>query len=234
MGHQKTASILYRAISGLPVEDQQEVCRRAVRSLGLKISAEYNADEDESALAEWRRGLKSSKDVAVVASLSCIPDWRAKKAKPGPVLSEVLLDFATRTPEPMMLIDVLAETSSSETEWHAHARKVLDALALGARKRPRKKYQSMSRLSRAPGVRRLPAEAQFAALPQRAQDNIARVWRDPKLRPAQKAVDAMPEDVRRDVITSVSVAYRVLGERRPGDIRAGGRGRKVARKKRKS
>lgn len=231
MKRTKTASILYRAVSGIPVARQQEACRALVKELGLKISAEYNADTEPDALKEWRRGLKST-DVAIVAALTCIPEWRAKGAKPGPVLGEVLLDFATRKP-PMLLISAMDGVSSAEgAKWLALARTAHDALSLGARKRPRKEYQRMAKLSHA--ARGASAEARFAALPKSVQDACGATWRDPRFSNADDARAALPEDVKRDIITSVSVAYRVLKERRPGDKRAGGRGRKVARKQPKS
>lgn len=232
MKQQKTASILYRAIAGLPVSRQIEVCHDACKRLGLKIAGEYNADDDEAALTEWRRGIKST-DIAMVAALACIPDWRAKKAKPGPVLSEVLLDFGSRVP-PVLVMDVMSEVSSADRDrWLAHARTALDGLSLGSRKRPRRAYQKMAAKSHEPGVRRPSAAKQFAALPAETRLSIERIWRDPKLT-AESAIAAMPEMVRRDIIRSTETAYRVLKERRPGDKRAGGRGRKVTRKKRKT
>jgi hypothetical protein len=226
MTHKTNIVALYRAIAGLPVERQREACAVAAKSLGATVAIEYSADDEDDALREWRRGLKST-DVAMVANLLCIPDWRAPKARPSAVLGEVLTDLQTRG---IMLVSALDELSSQDrAKWVALVRAAHDALARGGRKLPRKRAQAMARKShekRQPGV----ARRWLSAPMTKVRERWAAVWRDPVYANAAAALAAMPDDVKSD-IRSVETAYRIFGRRAPGDKHAGGRGLKLNRRK---
>lgn len=214
----KNLVALYRPIAGLPVDRQREACHALAKQLGVKVAMEYNAADDPDALTEWRKCL-SSRDVAVVAKLICIPDWRAKGRRPASVLGETLADLSARE---VMLIAASDNVSSAEgPKWVAAARAAYDAISSGNRKLPRKKAQEMARRSherRADGpVRRWTSEAMTDV-----RERWAVVWRDTKYSRADDAFASMPEDVQRD-IGSVQSARRIFGKRRPGDKGAGGR-----------
>lgn len=218
MKHVKNLVALYRPVAGLSVDRQREACQAVAKQIGAKIAMEYDATNDADALHEWRSGMRSA-DIAIVAKLFCIPDWRAPKARPTSVFGETLTDFASRD---IVLISAMDQVASADgAKWVAAVRAAHDTLAGGNRKLPRKKAQDMARRShesRADGaVRRWTTEAMSDV-----RERWAIVWRDLKHSRAEDAFAAMPEDVRRD-IGSIQSARRIFGKRRPGDKKAGGR-----------
>lgn len=214
-----------RTVPGLPVSKQRQMAEDA----RCNVIFQYG-DSKRDVRADWMRSLRAG-DTAWLPSILCLvvpPDARPKKFRPVADLGAVLAELCSRG---VVIYDARADLQSvnpnnpddlaTPRRWADHVRWAMERASQGERSlaslaRARKKAAGM----REPGVvTRWKARAKAADL------KAARlIWTSSTFTSDTEAAAALPEDLAK---LSGPTLRRILGRRRPGDKRAGGRPRKV-------
>lgn len=206
-----------RAIPGLPIARQREMAA----DVGAHATYEWGeAGKQMDIRSAWLRSLRPG-DVAWLPSVLCLivpPDSRPERYRPTSDLGAVLADLCARG---VIIEDAKAKVSTRDpTKWGAHIRWAMDRASQGERSRA-----AMRRAAKKSQVERMPGTVARWLADGKAKDREAarRVWTSALFRSDQEAADALPPELSG---LSGSTLRRILGPRRPGDPRAGGRGKK--------
>lgn len=209
MTHVENVRAYLRAIEGLPIERQRELCA------AIAGATYYEGDERDA----WVRALRRD-EMALVARLEVI-------AQPKTIGSRrPLVDFTATLADLLRKARVVVDAETGITsedgrrwrdlvEWTAHR------IATGKRRLPRKMAKTMAQKRWAaaePGV----VERWKSPAKTKDRERWGQHYRDPSFSSARVAFEAMPEEIRAE-IGSLKTAERIFGRRRPGDPSAGGR-----------
>ena len=220
MTHERNIRAYLRAINGLSVDRQREMCERA--SGGAHVTY-YDGHEREA----WIRALRSD-EAALVARLEIIPEpKRPDGLRPA-------VDFVAAMSELLRRSAVLIEaetgtTSADGAKWRRLVEYTGTRVASGMRRLPRKRAKAMSSVRWGKADRGV--KAKWLSSGMRAE--LARWgqhWRDPKYQSAEAAFRALPDEMQLE-FRSVHMMRAIFGGRRPGDPSAGGRPPKRRRKR---
>lgn len=216
-----------RSIPGLPVAKQRQMAEDA----RCNVIFQYG-DSKRDVRADWMNSLRAG-DTAWLPSILCLvvpPDARPEKFRPVADLGAVLAELCSRG---VIIYDAKKDLQSVKPDdpedlstprrWADHVRWAMERASQGERSlaslaRARKKAAGM----REPGI-----VARWKARAKAAELKAARmIWTSSMFTSDVEAAAALPEDLAK---LSGPTLRRILGRRRPGDKRAGGRPRKVGR-----
>lgn len=213
----KNCTVYYRALRGLSVEQQRQMCAVAAKRLGVRIAAEYTHREFGDDRDEWIRRTRCT-EIAMVARLEVIAQSRDEVKRPT-------VDFAAALQDVIQSCERLVEAASGTTsrdgkKWRdlvVSAGNIVAAGRLMTKHRARK--MAAKRWANAkPGTVRLWHTPAMADELKRWSQH----WRDPQYGNDVEAFEALPPKLR-DEIGSPTSARRIFGKRRPGNKSAGGR-----------
>lgn len=208
MTHTKNIRAYVRPFGTYTEEKQRDMIAQAAGKIGLPVSIYVEGKQSRDA---WIRALRKD-EVALVARLDVIAAPKREGVRP-------LMDFAKAIAVLSNNCAYVMEAESGaksedKKRWEALVDATVGILASGRRLTTREaRRMARKRHAKAPpgAARRLKADPEF-------QRRWGPVWRDPAFENGAAALAALPDE-----INSLSMAYRVLGDRRPGDRKAGGR-----------
>lgn len=213
---EKQTRAYLRAIPGLPIERQREMAADA----GC-IVYEFGEHKKMDARQAWARSLREGDTAWLPSLLSLIlpPDNRPERYRPTSDLAAILAELCARRVE---IVDAKARVSTRDpTAWANHVRLTMERASQGERSRAAlRRSVKKAQAARMPGVvARWLADA-------KAKDRLAaqRVWTSVLYSNDVDAAAALPPELAQ---LSGGTLRKILGPRRPGDKRAGGRPRKT-------
>ncbi|CAB4146646.1 hypothetical protein UFOVP1157_46 [uncultured Caudovirales phage] len=218
-----------RSIPGLPATKQRQMAEDA----GCKPIFEFGTSKTgRDVRADWLDSLRAG-DIAWLPSILCLvlpPEARTKRLRPVSDLGAVLAELCSRG---VVIYDARADLQSVDLadpenlmvprRWADHVRWAMDRASQGERSRA-----SMIRAIKKANAKREPGiVTRWKAKAKAGELKAARmIWTSTLFTSDVEAAAALPEDLAK---LSGPTLRRILGRRRPGDKRAGGRPRKVGR-----
>lgn len=214
-----------RSIPGLPVAKQRQMAEDARCHVIFEFGTSKRDLRDD-----WMRSLRAG-DTAWLPSILCLvvpPDARPKRFRPVADLGAVLAELCSRG---VIIYDAKADLQSVNPDnsedlttprlWADHVRWAMERASQGERS-----LASLARArKKAAGLREPGIVARWKARAKAADLKAARmIWTSSMFSSDVEAAAALPEDLAK---LSGPTLRRILGRRRPGDKRAGGRPRKV-------
>ncbi len=207
-------------IRGLPMDTQEEMARDA----GIPEKTTYRRGEvgrNRLARDYWIRSLREG-DVAWVPDIRVLILPRHDRAgkRPGADLAAAIIAVISKG---AVLVDHKAGLNSKSAGWQAHVEEAINSVAQVHR--TQEKVDSAAAIARA--KRRQGMVARWKAPSMKAErERWAAVYRDPVYPNAEAAIAALPDELRG---MSKPTIERIFGRRRPGDPKAGGRGKRRKR-----
>ena len=205
-----------RAIPGLPIERQREMAADA----GC-IVYEFGEHKKLDVRQAWARSLREGDTAWLPSLLSLVlpPDKRPERYRPTSDLAAILAELCARG---VIIVDAKARISSRHpTAWANHVKLTMERASQGERSRAAiRRSIKRAQAARMPGiVARWLADA-------KSKDRLAaqRVWTSVLYQSDVDAAAALPPELAG---LSGGTLRKILGPRRPGDKRAGGRPRKT-------
>jgi len=203
-----------RGIPGLPLAMQRLMADDA----GAHAVYEWGEIKGKDSRAMWMRSLRAG-DTAWLPSLQCLvtpPDARPKKYSPTIDLGASVAELTARE---VRIVDAKAkiDSASDPAKWAEHVRAAMARASQGERSR----RSLMRSLKKARGMGMPGVVARWESEAKAADRERAMViWTSSMFKSDQAAAAALPEDLQG---LSGSTLRRILGPRRPGDAKAGGR-----------
>lgn len=202
-----------RGIPALSVERQRELAVMA------KCRHVYQWGEHGRAINvrdAWIKSLRPG-DIAWLADLRCLTLPKPPR-KSGP-MRDLGAAIAAVLATGAIIHDAMAGVRSDDRRtWAKHVSWALET----ARNAERSQKRAARKMKGKPTPRMLAVKWLGAAM-SKQREAAARIWRDPIYATAEAAQAALPDELQR---VSKRTLYTVLGVRRPGDLTAGGRGKK--------
>ena len=209
-----------RAIPGLPIDRQREMAADA----GC-IVYEFGEARGQDVRSAWIRSLREG-DTAWLPSLLVLVvprDKRPEKYRPTSDLGAVLAEMFARR---VVIYDAKARVSSADpSAWGRHVKLMLEKASQGERS-----FASIRRATKKGMATRTPGVVTRWLADAKALDRLAaqRIWTSTLYKSDRDAAAALPAELAQLSGNSIRA---ILGPRRPGDERAGGRPRKDGKSK---
>lgn len=206
-----------RAVRGATVEQQRKLVSEAATAVGAPLTIYEESDGTVvDALIRATRG----DELVILPRLHVLAPAKKEGGKRPLVMFTTRLQSLVR--RAAYILDADSKISSNDEKWDDLVEWTGNLVAKGGRVLTRKKAQEMAAKSAAraePGV----VERWSAPHMEKHRDQLGSVWRDTARHKTAEAVwNSLPPEMREE-FGSLRTFRNVLGPRRPGDPRAGGR-----------
>lgn len=213
---QTQARAYIRGIPSLPVDRQREMAA----DYGYDYIYEWaEAGRKIDVRDRWINSLRNG-DIALVGDLRClIKPKPPRESGPQIDLADTLIAIIEQG---AVIVEMRTGIRSDDRkEWQKRRKEALAQAAQGERdQRSQQRAMTKARAKRGVSIRwRSPAMA-------KQREAAARIWRDPIYKTWREAQAALPEELH---TVSLRTLYTIFDVRHPGDLRAGGRGKRKPR-----